>query len=158
MNRRDFLLTGSATVVTPMLPLPANAVVQVFDYGVPVDQIEPINQAFNILEDYKFSLSEKAELFGLYSDGFKNLDDLRDYVFTYIIDEGCRDGWARTHFLIQIRQKLDERFGNDLDAQLAWMRKREAPFTKRSLREMMTTTYYMDVYYAVCLLGGSKPT
>ena len=155
MNRRELLLTGSMSALAVMIPLPTIASLDTFDHDLPIGRIETVNEAFNILEDYQFTLSEKAELFGLYPEEFKQLDQLRDFVLDYVIDEGSRDGWARTQFLTEIRRKLNERFDGNLAAQLEWMKTREAPFSTQSLRAMMTTTRYMDVYRAVLFLGGN---
>jgi len=159
MNRRDLLLGVSVSALAVMLPLPAVASVPVFDYDVAIDKIELVNQAFNILEEWQFSLSEKANAFGFFPYNINDLASLRDTVLTYVIDYKHRDHWGRVQMITGIKQKLDEQFGEDSpSAQLEWMAgEHEWRHVRTGPRERMTSGHYMDIYYEARALGVPDP-
>lgn len=124
MRRRSFLLSAVASALATVLPisLPAFAAAPAFDFrDLPIEKIERINDAFNVVEAYRFELKEKVELFGLNPQRIHTIAELRNRVLDFVLDYGSYDVWDRIVYLNTIRANLDERFGNDLGAHLHWM-------------------------------------
>jgi hypothetical protein len=155
MERRRLLQLGVASAIAAALPLPAIASVPAYvDYDLPLDKIYAVNDAFNIVEDYRFSLAEKANLLGFYPSETPTMADLRALTLEWVFDLGSRDAWDRVCFLRHIRTKLNERVGTDLEVHLVWMDVPTAVFPLASLRTQMKLPYYMDLYHIALAFGG----
>ncbi len=154
MKRREVLLATAASIVASMLPLPALALAPEYDYGVPIDKIEQVNDAFNMVERYGFDLDEKATLFGLYEDQVPTLADLRAKVLEVTFDWESRDIWARILMLNGIKQKLDEKFGeNNLADQLEYLDSPDQTLFMMTMRDELKSPHWMDLYRVARRLG-----
>lgn len=138
------------------LSSPVMASISSLEYSkVPNDKI--VEHAFDIIDDYGFTLKEKAALFGLNPVMIKSLDELLDHVHTFL-EYGNIDVWNRIAFLISIRNQLDARFGPDnLDAHLKCLSAPPGMYSDMSLRDLMNTGHYMDLQYVTYILGTPVP-
>ncbi len=156
MRRRRLLQLGAASAVAAALPLPAIASVPAYvDYDLPLEKIFAVNDAFNMLEDYGFSLAEKAGLFGFYSNGIHTMAGLRNITLAWVIDLGSRDTWARVCFLKHIRARLNERLGPDIQAHLEWMDEVGPSPYVNTPRARIEDGDYFSLHNVALRLGGT---
>ncbi len=148
LSRRHVLQLAAGTIMASALPVSLGASPIFTEFQD--EETVKFNLVFQIIEDYKFSLEDKAALFGFYPDSAKNLQDLRKLVHRFAIDFHSRDVWGRIDMLISIRKNLDTLVGsNDLAKQRAWLDAKDTlHFWGRSFREVMNTGEYMDLYHA----------
>jgi len=119
-----------------------------FDYfDLPTEEIERVNDAFNVVEFYGFDLQEKAGVFGFVPGTVKNLPELRNLVLDYALG-GNIDMWDRIEALITIRQKLDKRFGANVSEHLRWLATNEAAAPHYTCLDLMGTGHLMDLRIA----------
>ena len=166
MDRRNLLLSAASVALVALVsPLPTLATTPrviatpAFDYSsIPIGELERIEQALDVTGTYEFDLSQRVALFGLNPTFVGNPAELRTLVQEFALEHGSIDVHDRIGFLIGIKQGLDERFGeNDIAAQVVAL----DDFTfdhGMSLRDIMNTGHYMDLYYAARSLGYQLET
>lgn len=156
MNRRQFMTTVSATALAVATPISALAGTTITSGAKSVRRLDIV---FQIMEDYGFSqVDDKAGLFSYYSGQFEDFDQLYKIVHRTGVQCGQRDLQDRMGFLLTIKQKLTERFGDNLLAHMTWLDTLNSKLRDRTPREMMSTRNYFDIRQVVQILEEESDT
>src|SRR3989344_61677 len=161
MNRRQFLLSGSAVALATMLPVPVLAAIPAYPTydGVQIAKLGLIEDALNVGEVYGFDLAERVWQFGWAPSSASTVEQLRELTQEYVLEWGAVDHYNRLRFLVAITQELERLFPNDVDAQIrrlhqhAWSGR--PPFNEggRTVRELMNGNYF-ELWHAALALGS----
>jgi len=130
MNRRKFLLSASALVLTLKL-LPTNSALAELSGehsafpGIPYDELVRINDAFCVLERLQFGPLAQARNFGIDPDTVTDVERPITALRTAVVERAIEDRNAATRksigYIEDIQRKLLAHVGPDLDAQLHWL-------------------------------------
>jgi hypothetical protein len=146
------MVTVCTTAIAATIPITAMTSTSV---APGTKSIEALDYVFQIMEDYGFSqVDDKAGLFSYSPGHFKSFDKLYKIVYRYGIQFRQQDIQDRMGFLISIRQKLTERFGNDLSAHVSWLDTSHSKLWGKTPREMMSTRGYFDILSVVRVVEG----
>lgn len=149
MNRRQLLL-GTATMLVAAVPFTTAAASIAANPTTALQN--KIQRALHFAETCRFSLSEKATLFGIYPYAINSLAELQAGIHAWAVDFGSRDMQGRVDMLLAIQANLDNKFGpRSIAARHSWMT--QQPISNgKSLRQLMLRPHYMDLHYALRML------
>jgi hypothetical protein len=142
MNRRQLMVTAGAAAIFAIAPV---AVVARAYADPGTETAEAIDSVFQIMEEYGFNqIDSQAGLFSYYPGSFQSLNQLNENV-RRLAGWGQRDIWGRVDFMLNIRKKLERRFGDDLSAHIAWLDAPHPALYGKTPRQQMNTLHYFDL-------------
>ena len=146
MNRRKFMATTAMTAASVAIPFQAISAPTVLKAETALEYV------FRIMKEYGFhTVKDKAALFSYYPYQFETEAQLLDLTTKpwFLASIDTRN---RLVFLMTIRQKLSERFGDNLTAHIEWLDQPHADFNGLTPREKMLMLHYADMQHVALTL------